>query len=398
MRGVLKNIKKFFKRDRLDILTVHYTDPRFYPTEISTYNILTDKGFSVEEICISDKEIPPIKDKVEFIIIGERKGPRFNYILYPIFAVYTIIYSVIKRPKLIIAYETFSFMPAFISSLLIQKPILFHIHDLQSGKNLGLLGNLLHSFELKFVKYTSLLSMPEKNRMSFYQKITTLPKKRFIVYNAVDWRQITDTNESLKERMRKEGYNFEYIVFRHGGFGNNHSIKETVIASKFLSADVGFVFAGYCYGGYRCEVEELIERECLQNRVLFLGLLPRDEILKFLPSINLGLAVYKPLGINSKFYSTGSVKLAEYIAYGIPAVVNDNKIMRELNEKVGSFVFADPYSPESIASAVREVIDNPEKAKKLRENARRAFETFYNFEYQFEPVLKEIQKWIRKKY
>ena len=163
---------------------------------------------------------------------------------------------------------------------------------------------------------------------------------------------------------------------------------------EHLPEEAGLVLAGYSNREYLEKIKQLILQKNLEKRVFLLGILQRKDILGLLPSVDIGLALYKPTSINKRFYGTGAVKLAEYIASGIPSVVNDNKMMRELNKKVGAFVFANPYSPESIANAVKEVINNPGKAKKLGQNARKAFETFYNFEYQFEPVLREIERWI----
>jgi len=397
VRGVLKNIKKFFKRDRLDILMVHFSDPRSDPPEINAYKILTKNGYSVEEICIRARNIPLVEEKGRFIMIGERRGPRFNYILYPWFALYTICYLIFKRPKVIIAYETFAFMPAFIVSIILQKPLIYHIHDMVTKEKLGLSGSLLYSFELKFVKYVAVLSMPDKNRMEIYLEECKISKQPLIINNAAPINLLSPSPKPIKEWLKSKGYRLSYVIFRHGGMGDDQSIIEAILSLKYLPSNVGLVLTGYSSDEFLKRINKTIDKNKLKDRVVILGMILWERLISFLPTVDVGLGIVKPTNsINKRFYGPGSNKISEFIAAGIPVIVNSTKEMHELNKKIGSFVFADPYSPKSIARAIKEVIDNPEKAKRLRENAKRAFETFYNFEYQFKPVLKEIKKWVKR--
>ncbi len=288
-------------------------------------------------------------------------------------------------------------MPSFIASRILNIPLIYHIHDVSDRKGMGFLGKIIDSFEKRYLRYSYILSMPNKERLEYYSIFKKLPEKTCEILNSVSIEE--DFNkESRILKLANEKKNIKKWIVRTGGLGDDQCIKETIIALNYLPESVGLALAGPITRDFKEELIDLIEKNNLKERVILFEHIPRDEVLGFLKYASLGISLYKPF---HKYFDINLLypcptKLAECIASGIPAVVNDNEYFRRLNEKVKSFVFADPYSPESIANAIREVIENPEKERILKENAKNAYKNFYNFEYQFEPVLREIEKWIKR--
>ncbi len=391
--NILEFLKILLKKERIDILLTHYTDPRSYPTELYTINILRKEGFNVKEICIEVKSSYGDIDKSVFIFTGKRKG-KFHYLYtYPIFCITIFLYTLLKRPKLIFAYETFAFMPSFITAKIFNIPIIYHIHDIFQKKGLGIFGLILKSFENKFIKFSNIISMPNKNRIEYYENISKLPEKKYVIFNAISIKEDLFKKNKLKNITGKKN-NIKKWIVKTGGLGDDQCIKELILSLKYLPDEIGIILAGRIKDDFKQEIEVLLRKKEYSGRVIFFNYVPREEILGFLRKGFIGVSLYKPENINNEF--PAPMKLAEFIAAGIPAVVNDSEYFRELNKKVGSFVFADPYSPESIAKAILKVYKDKKLEKKLRENSKKAYKTFYNFEYQFEPVLKEIKKWVKK--
>lgn len=389
---VFKLIKIFLKKDKLDILITHFTDPRTYPTEMNTLKIFEDSGFKIMEICVKDINLPEEIDN-RFLFIGSR-NKRFSYLyLYPVFSVFIFFVGLIKRPKVIFTYDLFSFPPSFISAKLFNIPIIYHIHDLSTGK-LGFCGKLVASFERVFLRYSDILSMPNSARIDYYQKIRKLPVKKYVVLNTV----LLDEDFNKKTRIKDlidERKNIKKWLFKSGGIGDDQCAKEAILSLKYLPDDIGLILVGTVEKDFKNELLNLVMKENLMERILILEYIPRDEILGFLKYAFVGLCVYKPIDINNIFASP--IKLAEYIAAGIIALINKNKFHNEVNDKIESFVFVDnPYSPKSFADAIMKIYKDKKLYKKLCENAKKAFKEFYHFEYQFEPVMKEIRKWVKK--
>ena len=376
------------------VLIIHLANSEKYPPVAQMYHLLKNRGYDAKIFCVKDIEgFRMIQEDI--VYLGKTSRTRIlNWISFSTFFILSFFRGLVYRPHLVIVVDFKAVLGGLLLAKTLSVPFIYYCLDIGVKNEVVGIQKLLISIERKFSKYFNLIIFPEENRAKVFKNETGIRKKIMVVYNAVSKNTIPSREISLKSILAERGYTFKWIIFRHGGIGEDQCIEESILAMEHLPREAGLVLVGYSNNEYLKRLKQLILERGLENRVLMLGILQRKDILELLPSVDVGLAIVKPTSINKKFYGTGAVKLAEYIASGIPSVVNDNKIMRELNKEVGAFVFANPYSPESIASAIKEVINNPQKAKRLRQNARKAFETFYNFEYQFEPVLREIERWI----
>jgi len=376
------------------VLIIQLGNSDKYPPVAQMYHLLKGRGYDIKIFCVKDGEgFGMIQEDI--VYLGKTSRTRIlNWISFSTFFILSFFRGLVYRPHLVIVVDFKAVLGGLLLAKTLSIPLIYYCLDIGVKNEVVGIQKLLISMERKFSKYFNLIIFPERNRAKFFRRMTGNRQKIMVVYNAVSKNTLPFRKTSLKNILAEKGYTFKWIIFRHGGIGEDQCIEESILAMEHLPGEAGLVLSGYSNEEYLKKIKQLILQRNLEKRVLLLGILQRKDILELLPSVDIGLALYKPTYINKKFYGTGAVKLAEYIASGIPSVVNDNKIMRELNKKVGSFVFADPYSPESIANAIKEVINNPGKAKKLGQNARKAFETFYNFEHQFEPVLREIERWI----
>jgi glycosyltransferase involved in cell wall biosynthesis/nucleoside-diphosphate-sugar epimerase len=75
-------------------------------------------------------------------------------------------------------------------------------------------------------------------------------------------------------------------------------------------------------------------------------------------------------------------KLFEYLAAGRAVVASDFPRWRELIEAVDCGLLVDPTDPVSVATAVVELLDDPERSARLGRNGRRAIEETYNWDVE----------------
>jgi glycosyltransferase involved in cell wall biosynthesis len=121
-------------------------------------------------------------------------------------------------------------------------------------------------------------------------------------------------------------------------------------------------------GPHKGELQREARAANVESRVEFLGYLPERE------------DVYAELARGDVFVlpSHGEgfcVAVAEGMATGLPVVVSDIPIFHELVGDSG--IFIDRRSPKSIATALTELFDDPEKAKQIgAQNRTRIFEHF----------------------
>jgi glycosyltransferase involved in cell wall biosynthesis len=113
------------------------------------------------------------------------------------------------------------------------------------------------------------------------------------------------------------------------------------------------------------------------RRVRFLGQVPRTEIVRAMDGARAGIVVNHPTPNYVEAYST---KMFEYMARGLPVVCSNFPLWTHIVGGADCGIAVDPCSSQAIADAIRALNDDPERARRLGENGRRAIAEQYNWE------------------
>lgn len=113
------------------------------------------------------------------------------------------------------------------------------------------------------------------------------------------------------------------------------------------------------------------------RRVRFLGQVPRPEIAHALDGGRAGLVLNHPTINYVDAYST---KMFEYMARGLPVVCSNFPLWEDIVLGADCGITVDPRSPRAIADAIRALNEDPERARRLGENGRRAIAERFNWE------------------
>jgi glycosyltransferase involved in cell wall biosynthesis len=113
------------------------------------------------------------------------------------------------------------------------------------------------------------------------------------------------------------------------------------------------------------------------QRVRFLGQVPRAEIVRAMDRANVGIVLNHPTPNYLDAYST---KMFEYMARGLPVVCSNFPLWTEIVAGAECGLTVDPRSAQAIADAIRSLNEDPELARRLGENGRRAIAERYNWE------------------
>jgi len=169
--------------------------------------------------------------------------------------------------------------------------------------------------------------------------------------------------QSLRNRTKRPG---EVWAIYAGTLGDNYDIRTILTAAEILGAEqcpVTLLIAGE--GPLRGEVLAAIENKRLGN-LLYLGELSAQDVTH----------IYKLCDIALSTYRAGStvsmpIKAYDYMNAGLPMV---NSLERELGSIVREKNIGIQYTPEnpvSLASALRELVENPDLRRRMGENAKR---------------------------
>jgi glycosyltransferase involved in cell wall biosynthesis len=87
-----------------------------------------------------------------------------------------------------------------------------------------------------------------------------------------------------------------------------------------------------------------------------------------------------------------STKMFEYMARGLPVVCSNFPLWVDIVSGADCGIAVDPRDPQAIADAIRSLSDDPERARRLGENGRRAIAERYNWQAE----LSELEALYRK--
>lgn len=138
--------------------------------------------------------------------------------------------------------------------------------------------------------------------------------------------------------------------------------------------DCTYILAGKADNNYL----DTLQKKPTWSKVDYLGVIPFEKVSDVYRNSMVGMALNISTQIG-KEGSLGNTKLFEYMLAGIPVICSDNQLWKEIMENFQCGIAVSPSCIDDIARAIREFVDNPEKAKQMGENGRRAVLEHYNW-------------------
>ncbi len=157
-----------------------------------------------------------------------------------------------------------------------------------------------------------------------------------------------------------------------GGIGKVRGIHEMVDAIGMTKGSMLLA------GNFESTVErEIVVKKNGWNRVKELGYINREEVKAVLSKSMVGLVVLHPI---SNYVDALPVKMFEYMSAGLPVIASHFPMWKEIVDGNNCGRCVDPLNVYEISNAINWIMDNPEQAKRMGENGRRAVEEKYNWE------------------
>jgi glycosyltransferase involved in cell wall biosynthesis len=112
------------------------------------------------------------------------------------------------------------------------------------------------------------------------------------------------------------------------------------------------------------------------SQVDFMGHLSREDLARMLARARAGLVVLYPI---PNYVEANPTKMFEYMSAGIPVIASNFPAWRTIVDRNECGLCVDPSSPGEIAAAIDWILANPDDARRMGENGRRAVERLYNW-------------------
>jgi glycosyltransferase involved in cell wall biosynthesis len=162
-----------------------------------------------------------------------------------------------------------------------------------------------------------------------------------------------------------------------GGLSEVQGVREIMATGTALGPDMPGVLAG-AFDDDRLEAE--VRATPAWRSMCYLGRLPQPQVMAAIRSARSGIALNRKV---SNYFDAYSTKMFEYMACGIPVICSDFPHWVRVIDDADCGIAVDPRDPAAIAAAISKVTTDPNEARRLGDNGRRAIIERYNWDNEF---------------
>ena len=242
--------------------------------------------------------------------------------------------------------------------LFLSNPEFYTLWERTYFKPLRFLSNRAHAIVT--------ISNEEKKRLDHYG-FKSKSGNTYVVHHGIDpsFRPAEQHTSAALEAVKSK-YNLphQYLLFV-GRLNARKNIENLLRALAKTQSDIPLVVVG-SENWKASKHYETIQQTGIQNRVLFLGSLPEEDL----------VAVYA-LAYVFCFPSIAEgfgLPALEAMASGIPVIVSNTTSLPEVCGEAGNYI--DPYNIESIAKAIDQLVDDPALYTQKKEQGLAVASTF----------------------
>lgn len=197
------------------------------------------------------------------------------------------------------------------------------------------------------------------------------PAAKTVVVQNFPERAIAERGSSPTGDARR--YAFAYA----GGLNVVQGVREIMAVAALLPENARGVVAGWFDSD---DVEREVKASAGWRKVDYLGGVTHARVIEAIRSAHCGLVIDHPI---SNYLDSYSTKMFEYMACGIPVVCSDFPLWARIVGGADCGIVVDPLDPPAAADAVTQLCKDPEEARRLGENGRRAILERFNWEAEF---------------
>ncbi len=305
--------------------------------------------------------------------------------------------ALIRRPSVVHISDYMSCLAGTLISYSLSATTIYHEHDTPVGSS-GFRGKLLSFFRNVFARRADIVIFPNAKRAMSLSQSVRMKRDPFIVWNCPGLDEVKKV--SLKQNgCKKESDNAKNAFLRVGYVGTINSVRLplTIVEALVKVQAVELQIVGYeTLGsrGYLAKFLNFAKELGVSDRVHYAGPCSRSAVFDFIQECDLclGLMPMHSSDINTQAMVGASNKVFDAFTCGVPILVSDLSDWRAAFVDAGVAIACDPENVESIAESLRWVAENRARCSAMGLEARRRIEDGWNYDVQFEPVLRAVME------
>ena len=269
----------------------------------------------------------------------------------------------LRYPKL---GSLFSFLKKYLNLF-----IIYEVHEIFSLKN-----KKLYKIEKDLLNISDLIiCTTERLKKEILTNFQIDSQKIHVIPDAVrdDWLNIKNEKE-------------EYIFYA-GSLKKWKGVDVLIKAMKYLPGEK-LLIAGN--GEEFSNLQNMIKKENLQDRIKFLGYIPHTEIPKFLSKAKI---LVLPNVEEDTSVFTSPLKLFEYMAAGKPIVASDIPCLKEVLRHEENAYLVKPRNPIVLAEGIKKVLYDKKLRRKISLKAKEEVKK-YTYSIRAQKIKKLIENYF----
>ena len=371
------------------VLVSIYIDPECYPP---TKNAILELANQVDEVHVLTRnlfkaEASAYPKNVRFTRIGSytsvQESEKLIYFrkLW-VFVSYWLQYNYLlttKKIDTVVCYDAIPLLVFYLGIKPKSKTFWYHNHDMPDAKlsrkySIGWFSAIHEHRAMSKVKY---FSLPSKDRFVYYPNWTRMEDFFYIPnYPRLAQFQNIELNKKFDD----------FTIIFQGAIGEGHGLEDLISVLPQIP-DVHLVLKGPVREEYKSKLIHLAHEMKVLDRVRFMGITPYSELIELTSKCHLGIAIHQGKDEVSKTLGTASNKIYEYLACGLPIVLQNNEQFRKSIDSASHIFYYD-----GIATQFLEIIETARSNfKELSTQARAQFMTNYTFEIYFQRTIKHFR-------
>lgn len=373
------------------ILYVQFTNPAAYPSLGHSARILANQGWEVRFIATGAEGANNLRfEPHERISVRRlrfsRPGPR-QKLTYVRFAIEVAWAFVTWRPRVVYCSDALSTPAVLITALRGHSTLVYHEHDASPEPTTSRTESLVRRARRTIIRRAAMCIAPNNQRLDLIRREMATGTQTFAVMNC----------PSLKEIRDSQGEQGGALKLIYAGSLVPSRIPLTVIEGLARSGvDASLTLAGYETIGHPGHVSDLLESARdfgIPERVRFVGLLNRRELLDLIAKCDVGLAIaiQREEDVNLSTLVGASNKPFDYLSQGVTLLVADDRDWRSTFVDPGFALACDPGDPASILDSIRWFANHRSETREMGEAGRQRLLEDWNYETQFAPVLELLE-------
>lgn len=278
-------------------------------------------------------------------------------------------------------------LPGALIKVLTQRPIIYDVHENYPedvltkewipGPLRGFLSSVVRIFENAAVRMMDGVVVVNRRLQERFAG-------KSLVVKVANYSRLESFTNGRETTEHEEAGGNRYFVYA-GRISDDRGLLQCFQALERLGEDRAELL---CAGrlGHVAEhgLRALLEGRRSESRFKYLGLLPYEAIPPLLRHAIAGLLCFLPTPNN--VLGTPN-KLFEYMSAGIPVIASDFPFIREVVADAECGLLVQPDDVDRIASAMAQLLRDPEEAARMGKNGLRAVREKYNWETEEKKLL-----------